>query len=151
MLEEDKKLRPYKNPTPEEIYSLMSFKPKIEEKNLILQSYQFAKIAHEKQLRKSGEPYFIHVYETAKNLARLGMDAKTISAGLLHDVLEDTPTTKETLENEFGKEIVSLVEGVTKLGTVKYKGKERHVESLRKFFMAVSYDIRVLIVKLADR
>lgn len=151
MPEDEKKLKPYKIPAPEEIFSLMSHKPSADDKKLIIQAFEFAKKAHEGQLRKSGEPYFIHAYEAGKNLAKLGMDAKTISAGFLHDVLEDTEISRAILEKEFGKEIVLLVEGVTKLGTVKYKGKERHVESLRKFFMAVSYDIRVLIIKLADR
>jgi len=122
-----------------------------EDKKLIEKAYYFAENAHSGQLRNSGEPYFIHVYETAKILAELGMDAKTIVAGLLHDVLEDTDTSEETLTQEFGKEIVTLVNGVTKLGTMKYTGAERHVESLRKFFMAMANDLRILIIKLADR
>lgn len=122
-----------------------------EDKKLIEKAYFFAEHAHKGQLRNSGEPYFIHVYETAKILAGLGMDAKTIVAGLLHDVLEDTDTAEETLVKEFGEEIVTLVNGVTKLGTMKYTGTERHVESLRKFFMAMASDLRVLIIKLADR
>ncbi len=112
---------------------------------------QFAKSAHEGQLRNSGEPYFVHVFETAKILAELGMDTKTIVAGLLHDVLEDTDTKEEELKKEFGEEIVNLVNGVTKLGKVKYRGHERHVESLRKFFLAMVSDLRILIIKLADR
>jgi len=123
----------------------------IKDKALIEKAYLFAQKAHEGQKRKSGEPYFIHVFETAKNLASYGMDTKTIMAGLLHDSLEDTEITEEELEKEFGKEIVTLVNGVTKLGKLKYSGHERHVESLRKFFMAVIDDIRVLIIKLADR
>ncbi len=122
-----------------------------EDKKLIEKAYIFAEDAHKGQLRNSGEPYFNHVYETAKILAELGMDAKTIVAGLLHDVIEDTPVDEEGLEKEFGKEIVELVNGVTKLGKMKYTGTERHVESLRKFFMAMSKDLRVLIIKLADR
>jgi GTP diphosphokinase / guanosine-3',5'-bis(diphosphate) 3'-diphosphatase len=118
---------------------------------LIEKAYHFAEKAHEGQKRNSGEPYFIHVFETAKNLAELGMDTKTIVAGFLHDVLEDTKTPEEELKKEFGEEIVMLVNGVTKLGTMKYTGAERHVESLRKFFMAMSNDLRVLIIKLADR
>src|SRR5665213_72879 len=118
---------------------------------LIEKAYNFAYKAHSGQLRKSGEPYFIHVVETAKNLAKLHMDTQTVMAGLLHDVLEDTPTSEETLTKEFGPEIVTLVNGVTKLGTIKYQGHERHVESLRKFFMAMASDLRILIIKLADR
>ena len=79
------------------------------------------------------------------------MDAKTIAAGFLHDVLEDTKTTEEDLEKEFGKDIVFLVNGVTKLGTLKYHGRERHVESLRKFFVAIANDLRVVVIKFADR
>lgn len=122
-----------------------------EDKKLIEKAYVFAEKAHEGQKRNSGEPYFNHVFETAKILAEFGMDAKTIVAGFLHDVLEDTPTPETELEKEFGKEIVTLVNGVTKLGKMKYTGAERHVESLRKFFMAMANDLRILIIKLADR
>jgi len=121
------------------------------DKNLIEKAYNFAKKAHDGQLRKSGEPYFTHVANTAKNLADLGMKAKTISAGLLHDVLEDADISEEELKKEFGDEIVELVKGVTKLGKIKYKGVERNVENLRKFFVSVAKDLRVLVIKLADR
>ncbi len=122
-----------------------------EDEILIEKAYHFAMRAHEGQKRKSGEPYFIHVFETAKILAKLGMDAKTIAAGLMHDVLEDTEITEEQMKKEFGEEIVFLVKGVTKLGTLKYRGHERHVESLRKFFVAMANDLRVVIIKFADR
>jgi GTP pyrophosphokinase len=122
-----------------------------EEEALIEKAYHFAMRAHEGQKRKSGEPYFIHVFATAQILAKLGMDAKTIAAGLMHDVLEDTEITEEEMEREFGKTIVFLVKGVTKLGTLKYRGHERHVESLRKFFIAIANDLRVVIIKFADR
>jgi GTP pyrophosphokinase len=127
--------------------------PKInkEDKDLIEKAYLFAQKAHEGQKRNSGEPYFTHVFETAKNLAIYGMDAKSIIAGFLHDTLEDTEITEEELIKEFGEEIVTLVKGVTKLGKLKYRGHERHVESLRKFFMAVVDDVRIIIIKLADR
>lgn len=121
------------------------------DKDLITKAYNFAEKAHKGQLRKSGEPYFNHVFATAKNLADLGMREKTISAGLLHDVIEDTETTEEELQKEFGDEIVSMVKGVTKLGKVKYRGMERNVENLRKFFVSVAEDLRVLVIKLADR
>ncbi len=135
------------------IEEILDFIPeiKVTDKNLIQKAYDFAYNAHEGQLRNSGEPYFIHVVATAKTLARLGMDTKTIVAGLLHDVIEDTDITEEMLEAEFGQDIVTLVNGVTKLGTMKYRGHERHVESLRKFFMAMANDLRILIIKLADR
>ncbi len=122
-----------------------------EDKKLIEKAYLFAEKAHEGQKRNSGEPYFVHVFETAKILAELGMDTKTIVAGLLHDVIEDTPVDEEGLKKEFGEEVVTLVNGVTKLGKMKYTGAERHVESLRKFFMAMANDLRILIIKLADR
>jgi GTP diphosphokinase / guanosine-3',5'-bis(diphosphate) 3'-diphosphatase len=118
---------------------------------LIQKAYMFAERAHRGQLRKSGEPYFVHVYTTAKNLAELGMGAEVIAAGLLHDTLEDTETGEEELEREFGSEIVTLVKGVTKLGTIKYKGVERNVENLQKFFVAMAEDLRILVIKLADR
>lgn len=120
-------------------------------KTLIEKAYLCAQKAHDGQTRKSGEPYFIHVFATAKNLTELGMGPTVIAAGFLHDVLEDTETTEEELEKEFGTEIVGLVKGVTKLGTVKYKGIERNVENLRKFFVSMTEDLRVLVIKLADR
>jgi len=121
------------------------------DRELIIRACDFATKAHVDQVRASGEPYVNHVVATGENLARFGMDATTIAAGILHDTLEDTPTEKETLIREFGEDIVSMVEGVTKLGNLKYKGHERHLESLRKFFIAVAQDVRVLMIKLADR
>ena len=121
------------------------------DEELIKKAYDFAEHAHQGQKRLSGELYFTHVFETAKTLARLGMDIQTIMAGLLHDVLEDTKITEEEMKKEFGENIVFLVNGVTKLGTLKYHGHERHVESLRKFFVAITNDLRVVIIKFADR
>jgi GTP pyrophosphokinase len=118
---------------------------------LISRAFDFSHKAHGDQKRLSGEPYFNHCVATAKNIAELGMSAATISAGLLHDILEDTPTTATELEKNFGKEILFLVEGVTKLGKIKYRGTDRYNESLRKLFVAMSQDIRVLIIKLCDR
>ena len=134
----------------DKIFSLMK-NLKEEDKDLIQKAYNFAQNAHKGQLRKSGEPYFVHVYNTALNLADLGMSPTVICAGFLHDVLEDTEIKEEDLIKEFGEEITSLVKGVTKLGTVKYKGIERNVENLRKFFVSVAEDLRVLVIKLADR
>ncbi len=122
-----------------------------EEKNLLIKAADFAKKAHEGQFRKSGEPYYIHVFETAKNLAQYEMDPPTIAAGFLHDVLEDTPTTEKEMTDEFGEEVCTLVMGVTKLGRVKYQGHVRHAESLRKLLMATAHDHRVIVIKLADR
>jgi GTP pyrophosphokinase len=121
------------------------------EKDFILQAIDFAVHAHNGQQRSSGQPYVVHVIEVAKILVSMRADTATIIAGILHDTLEDTETTPEELEKLFGPEIVFLVQGVTKLGHLKYKGVERHVESLRKFFIASSEDIRVVMIKLADR
>ena len=137
-------------PKPQDIFVLV---PDISEddKAIITKAFEFSKKAHETQERNSGEPYFNHLFEVALNLARMNADPVTIAAGLLHDVLEDTEVTEEQLTSEFGAEIVFLVQGVTKLGHLKYKGVIRHAESLRKFFIASAHDIRVVIIKLADR
>jgi guanosine-3',5'-bis(diphosphate) 3'-pyrophosphohydrolase len=138
-------------PDIKEIYSEMKISPNKQEKELLEKAYIRAYEAHLPQKRSSGEPYFNHVFATAKNLARFGMDATIIAAGFLHDTIEDTPVTEQEIQKEFGDEIVFLVNGVTKLGTLKYKGRARHVESLRKFFIATAEDYRVVIIKLADR
>jgi GTP diphosphokinase / guanosine-3',5'-bis(diphosphate) 3'-diphosphatase len=138
-------------PSVKEITDLITGGINKKEEELIIKAYEFAKSAHEGQKRLSGDPYFIHVFETAKTLAKLGMDGQTIAAGLLHDVLEDTKITEEEVKKEFGEDIVFLINGVTKLGKLKYHGDERHVESLRKFFVAITNDLRVLIIKFADR
>ncbi len=118
---------------------------------VVEKAYEFSKKAHAGQTRYSGEPYFIHSTATAKTLAEYGMDATTIAAGLLHDAVEDMHVSREEMEKEFGKELLFIVDGVTKLGTHKYHGAERHAESLRRLLVATASDIRVLIVKLADR
>lgn len=133
------------------LYELIEFPLSKDQKDLIALSYSFAQQKHEGQLRNSGEPYFTHVFAVSKNCALLGMDVETIVAGMLHDTLEDTETTEEEIETLFGPQILFLVKGVTKLGKLKYRGQERHVESMRKFFVAMSEDLRVLIIKLADR
>mgnify|MGYP001560166586 CR=1 FL=1 len=125
--------------------------PTAEELALVEKAYNFAAEAHKEHKRFSGEPYLVHLVETAKGLAGLGMGAKTVAAGLLHDSIEDAGVSPETLEKEFGKEIKFLVEGVTKLGRLKYRGAERHRESLRKLLVATGKDARVLIIKLMDR
>ena len=115
-------------------------------------AYDVAAEMHRGQLRKSGEPYLIHPLAVAEILAGLGMDESTIIAGLLHDAVEDTPYTQEELVRDFGEEVGVLVDGVTKLGSLKFDSKEeRQVENLRKMFLAMSKDIRVLIIKLSDR
>lgn len=121
------------------------------DEELIKKAYEFSKKAHEGQKRLSGEPYFVHALETSKTLAKMGMDTQTIVAGLLHDVLEDTKVKEEEILKEFGKDILFLITSVTKLGTLKYRGHQRHVESLRKFFVAMAQDLRVVMIKFADR
>ncbi|MDD6707669.1 MAG: bifunctional (p)ppGpp synthetase/guanosine-3',5'-bis(diphosphate) 3'-pyrophosphohydrolase [Eubacterium pyruvativorans] len=119
---------------------------------LIGRAYDLAKSLHAGQLRKSGEPYLIHPIAVAVILAQLGMDDETLVGGLLHDVVEDTAYTREQLVEDFGEEVALLVDGVTKLSGLKFDSKEvAHAESLRKMFLAMSKDIRVLIIKLADR
>ena len=118
---------------------------------IVEKAYEFSKKAHEGQERYSGEPYFIHPAATAKTLAEYGMDATTVVAGLLHDAVEDGRVSRADMEKEFGKELLFIVDGVTKLGTHRYRGAERHAESLRRLLVATASDIRVLIVKLADR
>ncbi len=135
------------------IKEIIDLLPKLDHKGreLITKAYHFAETAHEGQSRKSGEPYFNHVFATGKNLANLGMSPTIVAAGLLHDTIEDTATTARDIEREFGKDILGLVESVTKLGTIKYKGIERNVENLRKFFVSLARDMRVIIIKLCDR
>lgn len=118
---------------------------------LVTKAYEFSQKAHEGQTRFSGDSYFSHTAEVGYSLAEIGMDAPTIAAGFLHDAMEDCGVSAETMEKEFGAEILSLVRGVTKLGAIRYRGMERHTESLRKLFAATAEDIRVLIIKLLDR
>ncbi len=134
-----------------EILDLLNQKPTIKGKNLLEKAYILAKEAHSGQKRGSGEPYFNHAFETAKNLAIFGFDITTVTAGMLHDVIEDTSVTSDEIKDKFGEEIVFLVEGVTKLGKLKYQGRERHIKSLQKFFIAVAEDFRVVAIKLCDR
>jgi len=122
-----------------------------EEETLIRKAYAFSEEAHKDHKRYSGEQYFLHPAAVAKHLAELGMDADTIAAGLLHDTVEDAGITEEQVQQEFGSDVRFLVEGVTKLGKHKYRGAERHAESLRRLLVATSADVRVLIIKLADR
>lgn len=118
---------------------------------LVSKAYEFSKEAHKEQKRYSGDPYFVHPAEVAYLLAQAGMGPRTVAAGLLHDTIEDAGVKPKTIEELFGAEVLSLVEGVTKLGALRYHGLERHTESLRKLFAATAKDIRVLIVKLMDR
>lgn len=129
---------------------ILQYKPYNTE--LIGRAYDKARELHDGQLRKSGEPYLVHPIAVAVILAQLGMDDETLVAGMLHDTVEDTPYTREQLVEDFGEDIALLVDGVTKLGGLKFDSKEQaQAENLRKMFLAMSKDIRVLIIKLADR
>ncbi|MCF6276777.1 MAG: RelA/SpoT family protein [Candidatus Magasanikbacteria bacterium] len=118
---------------------------------IIQLAYDFAKNAHKGQTRKSGEPYIIHPLAAAHILADMRIDPVVITATILHDVPEDTDITLEEVEQNFGKEIAGLVRGITKLGKLKYRGIERYIENLRKMFIAMAEDVRVMIIKFADR
>ncbi|MDO8183755.1 MAG: HD domain-containing protein, partial [bacterium] len=122
-----------------------------DDKKLVGRAYNFANTAHEGQKRFSGEDYITHPVAVAQILIELRADAETIAAALLHDTVEDTTTTLEEIKKEFGGNIAFLVDGVTKLGKLKYQGVERHVESLRKLFVAMAKDLRVILIRLADR
>ena len=120
--------------------------------DIVERAYNYAFKAHYGQKRVSGEDYIVHPLEVAKILAELNMDNITIAAGILHDVIEDTKCTYEDCKSLFGEEIAMLVDGVTKLGRLEYKTKEeQQAESLRKMFIAMAKDIRVVLIKLADR
>ncbi len=119
--------------------------------SLIRRAYEFAARAHSNQRRKNGEPYIQHSLHTAFLLAQIKADLATVAAGLLHDVPEDTEETLENIKKEFGPEIASLVEGITKLSKIKYRGVERYRESLRKMFLAMARDLRVILIKFCDR
>lgn len=118
----------------------------------IITAYQFGESAHSGQFRKSGEFYFTHPVQVSLILAELELDEDTIIAGLLHDVIEDTRYTFVELEKKFGRQVALLVDGVTKLGQIQYETKEEaQAENLRKMFLAMAKDIRVILIKLADR
>ncbi len=118
---------------------------------LVRKAYDFAREAHEGQLRKSGDPYFVHCVGVAESVAKWNLDDESISAALLHDVVEDTKYTREDIEIHFGSGVAFLVEGLTKLEKVQYRGIQGEAESLRKMLLAMVEDPRVIIIKLADR
>ena len=122
------------------------------EREMLVRAYHYAEQAHSGQKRASGEAYFIHPCAVAKILMELGLDCATIAAAFLHDVIEDTPVTEEDLRREFGEEVLRLVSGVTKLDKIVFKSREEEeAENFRKIFVAMAKDIRVIIIKLADR
>ncbi|MGX8704876.1 MAG: RelA/SpoT family protein, partial [bacterium] len=143
--------------SPEELYhelekNVLKYHPS-SDLSIIRKAYEVALKSHGNQKRKSGEPYIIHPLCVAIILAELELDKETIVSGLLHDVVEDTPVSSEDVRREFGPEVEIIVDGVTKLGQIKYKADkvEEQAENLRKMFLAMAKDIRVILVKLADR
>ncbi|MBP3707943.1 MAG: bifunctional (p)ppGpp synthetase/guanosine-3',5'-bis(diphosphate) 3'-pyrophosphohydrolase [Clostridia bacterium] len=141
-----------KNETIDDIIELMKKNNRKSDVKLIRRTYEYAKLKHGNQLRKSGEPYIIHPVQVAYILASIGLDDSTICAALLHDIAEDTEVSIKDLEREFSTEIAEMVDGVTKLGNLKYtSAEEQQVENYRKMFLAMGKDIRVILIKLADR
>ncbi|NQU37001.1 MAG: HD domain-containing protein, partial [Actinobacteria bacterium] len=128
---------------------LRQFHPKAD-RQVVIRAYEVAAESHKDQLRRSGDPYITHPVAVAGILAELGMTAPTLAAALLHDTVEDTPYSLDSLREDFGDEIARLVDGVTKLDKVKY-GDASTAETVRKMVVAMARDIRVLVIKLADR
>ena len=123
-----------------------------EDRELLVRAYHYAEQAHSGQKRASGEAYFIHPCAVAQILIELGLDSATVAAAFLHDVIEDTPVTEEDIRRDFGEEVLLLVSGVTKLDKIVFKSREEEeAENFRKIFVAMAKDIRVIIIKLADR
>lgn len=140
------------NYTAQEIVALCLTYMNSEHVKFVNKAYQFAEAAHSGQMRKSGEAYIIHPIQVAGILAEINMDPVTVAAGFLHDVVEDTDYTYEDIEREFTKEVADIVEGVSKLGKFKFTSKREHqAENHRKMLLAMAQDVRVILVKLADR
>ena len=119
---------------------------------LVDKAFRFADAKHKQQLRKSGEPYIIHPLAVAEIVVEIGLDTDAILAALLHDCLEDTDASFDEISRMFGRTVAELVEGVTKLTRVQYSTtEEQQMENLRKMFMAMSKDIRVILIKISDR
>ncbi|EUJ17615.1 RelA/SpoT family protein [Listeria aquatica] len=140
------------NLTAEQVIEMASHYMNQEHLSIVEKAYKFARDAHSEQFRKSGEPYIIHPVQVAGILVELHMDPQTVASGFLHDVVEDTEVTLDDLREAFGEEVAMLVDGVTKLGKIKYKShEEQQAENHRKMFIAMAQDIRVILIKLADR
>lgn len=137
--------------------TIKDIKTLVKEKNpqadlsLLDKAYEFANKAHAGQKRFDGTEYIIHALETCYTLAQMNLDMATLQAGLLHDVPEDTAVTLDEVEKNFGPEVAKLVKGITKLSKLKYRGLQRYAENLRKMFVAMAEDVRVVLIKLADR
>ena len=137
---------------PEDVFALVETYMNEEHVAFVKKAYEVAKEAHKEQFRSSGEPYIIHPVQVAGILAELQMDPDTVAAGFLHDVVEDTSVTRDDLVQDFGEEVALLVDGVTKLEKIEYKSKEeQQAENHRKMVVAMAQDIRVILIKLADR
>jgi GTP pyrophosphokinase len=117
----------------------------------IRRAYTFADEAHKGQKRATGEPYIVHPLATALTLAEMRLPVPIVIAGLLHDIPEDTPKTLDDIQAKFGEDVANMVSGITKLGKIKYRGMERYIENLRKMFLAMAADVRVVFIKFADR
>ena len=118
----------------------------------ITTAYEFAAAAHEGQMRRSGDPYVSHPVAVAIILIDLGLDTDSVIGGLLHDVVEDTPVELAMIEKQFGPDVSTLVDGVTKIGRIPYSSREeQQSENIRKMLLAMAKDIRVILIKLADR
>ena len=140
------------NITIEDVINTAKLKNKKIDSKMIRKAYEYAKEKHGDQCRKSGEPYIIHPLNVAYILSNLELDTESICAALLHDVVEDTDATREDIVREFGESVAEMVDGVTKLGKLQYTTKEeQQVEDYRKMFLAMGQDIRVILIKLADR
>jgi GTP pyrophosphokinase len=139
--------------TVEELLKIRKVPFSEEQQRRIRKAYGFAKKAHQGQKRASGDDYFVHCVETAKTLVKMGLGSITVSAALLHDVYEDTEVSLEEIRKEFGKEVAFIVEGVSKLSKVQLKGSDDdyYLNNLQKMFLAMAADIRVILIKLADR
>ena len=122
------------------------------DRQILLSAYRYAELMHDGQKRASGEPYFTHPCAVAEILIDLGMDTPSVAAAFLHDVIEDTEATAEDIRSRFGDEILTLVDGVTKLDKIRYAShEEEDAENFRKIFVSMANDVRVIIIKLADR
>ena len=150
----EQEMREYLENLNQQIYAIAASFPEEDEKN-ILRAYDYAYKHHDGQLRKSGEPYIMHPVAVAVNIEQMGLDAESIMAGLLHDTIEDTEASYTEVAKEFGEAVAMLVDGVTKLTQMEHTSystkEEQQMEDLRKMFIAMAKDIRVIMIKLADR